>query len=135
MPATIRPRILGFAIRYAKLIIFWYRCETWRLALRKEHTVFHTPWSRVLLEKPTGIQPVKKFPAFYGTRRFITALTSARHLSLSWANSIQSMPPHPNPWRAILILSSHLGLGLHSGFPTKTLYELLTYLRYYSDGM
>ena len=44
---------------------------------------FVTPWSRVLLEKLTGFQPVKKFPAFYGNRRFITAFTSARHLSLS----------------------------------------------------
>ena len=42
-----------------------------------------TPWSRVLLEKLTVFQPVKKFPAFYGTRRFITSFTSARHLSLS----------------------------------------------------
>ena len=41
------------------------------------------PWSRVLLEKLAGSQLVKKFPAFYGTRRFITAFTSARHLSLS----------------------------------------------------
>jgi hypothetical protein len=40
-------------------------------------------WSRVFLEKLTGSQLVKKFPAFYGTRRFITALTSSRHLSLS----------------------------------------------------
>jgi len=31
-----------------------------------------TPWSRVLLEKLTGFQLVKKFPAFYGTRRFVT---------------------------------------------------------------
>jgi hypothetical protein len=30
------------------------------------------------------LQSVKKFPAFYGTRRFITAFTSARHLSLFW---------------------------------------------------
>ena len=36
-----------------------------------------TPWSRGLLEKLTGFQLVKKFPAFYGTRKFITALTSA----------------------------------------------------------
>ena len=50
-----------------------------------------TPWSRVLLE-PTGFQPVK-FPPLYGTRRFIAAFKSARHLSLSWASSIQSMPP------------------------------------------
>jgi hypothetical protein len=42
-----------------------------------------TPWSRVLLEKLTGLQLVKKFSAFYETRRFITAFTRARHLSLS----------------------------------------------------
>ena len=36
---------------------------------------------------------VKKFPAFYGTLRFITAFTSAGHLSLSWASSLQSVPP------------------------------------------
>jgi len=46
-------------------------------------TYLLTLWSRVLLEKITGCQLVKKFPAFYGTRRFITAFTSARHLSLS----------------------------------------------------
>jgi hypothetical protein len=41
------------------------------------------PWSRGLLEKLTGPQIVKKFPAFYGTRRFITAFTKAHHLSVS----------------------------------------------------
>jgi hypothetical protein len=30
-------------------------------------TYLLTPWSRVLLEKLTGLQLVKKFPAFYGT--------------------------------------------------------------------
>ena len=77
-----------------------------------------TPWCRVLLEKLTGLQLVKKFPAFYGTRRFITALTSVRHMSLSWASPIQSIYPHPTSWRSILILSTHLRLGLPSGsFP------------------
>jgi hypothetical protein len=47
----------------------------------------------VRLEKLTGPQPVKKFPAFYGTRRLITTLATARHLSLFWASSSQSMPP------------------------------------------
>ena len=63
-----------------------------------------TPWSRVLLEKLTSLQLVKKFPAFCETRRFITAFTRARQLSLSWASSIQSIPPHPTSWRSILIL-------------------------------
>ena len=40
---------------------------------------FLTPWSRVLLETLICFQPVKKFPAFYGTWRFITAFTSARN--------------------------------------------------------
>jgi hypothetical protein len=42
----------------------------------------------VLLEKPIGSQLVKKFPTFYGTRRFITTFTSVRHLSVSSATSI-----------------------------------------------
>ena len=71
-----------------------------------------TPWCTVLLEKLTGFQLVKKFPTFHGTRRFITALTSVRHLSLSWASPIQSIYPHPTSWRSILILSTHLRLGL-----------------------
>jgi len=44
-------------------------------------TYLLTPWCRVLLEQLTGLQLVKKFPAFHGTRRFITALTSVRHYS------------------------------------------------------
>jgi hypothetical protein len=40
------------------------------------------PRSRGLLEKLTLSQLVKKFPAFYGTRRFITAFTRAYHLSV-----------------------------------------------------
>ena len=84
-----------------------------------------TPCSRVL-EKLTGFQLHKKFPAFYGTRRFITAFTSARQLSPSWKRSIQPITPYPTSWRSNLILSSHLCLGLPSdlfpsGFPTKTL--------------
>jgi len=66
-----------------------------------------TPWRRVLLEKLTGLQLIKKFPAFHGTRRFITALKSVRHLSLSWASPIQSIYPHPTSLRSILILSTH----------------------------
>ena len=90
-------------------------------------TYLLTPWCRVPLEHPTSLQLVKKFPAFHGTRMFITALTSVRHLSLSCVSPIQSIYPHPTSWRSILILFTHLRLGLPSGlfpsgFPTKTLY-------------
>ena len=81
---------------------------------------FLTPCSRVLLEKMTGSQLVKKFPAFYGTRKFITAFTIARHLSISWASSMQSISPHPTSWRSSLILFPHLRLDLPSGlFPFR----------------
>jgi hypothetical protein len=72
-------------------------------------TYLITTWRRVLLETLTGSQLVKKFPAFYGTRKFITVFTSACHLSLFWASSIQSIPPQPTSWNFILLLSSTPG--------------------------
>ena len=94
-------------------------------------TYLLTPWCRVLLVKLTGFQLVKKFPAFYGTGRFITTFKSARPSPvpiLSHLDSVQT--PHPTSWRSVLILSSHLRLGLPSGpfpsgFPTKYLYTPL----------
>jgi hypothetical protein len=90
-------------------------------------TYLLTARCRLLLEQLTGLQLVKKFPAFHGTQKFITALTRVRHLSLSWASPIQSIYPHPTSWRSILILSTQLRLGLPSvlltsGFPRKILY-------------
>jgi len=63
--------------------------DTWSRLSSKQHlltyllTYLLTPWCRVLLEKLTGSQLVKKFPAFYETRKFIAAFTSASHLFLS----------------------------------------------------
>jgi hypothetical protein len=48
-------------------------------------TYLVTSWNRVL-EKLTGLQIVKKFPTFYRTRSFITAVTSVRNLSPSLAS-------------------------------------------------
>ena len=45
----------------------WEGCE-------RKPSYLLTPWCRVLLEKLTGLQLVKKFPAFHGTRRFIYRL-------------------------------------------------------------
>jgi hypothetical protein len=93
-------------------------------------TYLLTAWGRVLLETLTVSQLVKKFPAFYRTRRFITAFKIAPHLSLFWASSFLSITPHYTSWRSKLILSSHLCLRLPSGlfpsgFPTETLYTPL----------
>jgi hypothetical protein len=53
-----------------------------------------TPWSRVLLEKlPVNFAASQEFSRIYGTRKSLTVPTSAHHLSLSWANSIQSPRP------------------------------------------
>jgi hypothetical protein len=68
------------------------------------------PWSTDLLEKLTVTQLVKTFPAFYGTRSFITVFTRVRHWSLFWARWIQSTPPHTIYLKSILILSFYLRL-------------------------
>jgi hypothetical protein len=127
-------------VRFWIVVVFWelLTMDKAQKSLQRTYQTYQhallsyllTPWCRVLLGKLTGLQLVKKFPAFYGTQRFITALTSARQLSLSWASFIQSTHLHPTSRRSILILSSHLRLGLPSGylpsgFPTKTLYTSL----------
>ena len=85
------------------------------------YSMEQSPW------KANRFSASQEIPLYYGTWRFITAITSVRHLSLSWARSIQSKHPHPISWRCLLILSSYLCPGLksglfHTGFPTKTLY-------------
>jgi len=58
--------------------------------LTNQLTYSINPWSGDLLEKLRGSQPIVRYWAFYGTRRFITAFTRARHMSL-WARSIHSL--------------------------------------------
>ena len=59
--------------------------------IEPEQYNLRTPCCRVLPEQLTGLQLLKKFPTFHGTRRFITALTSVRHLSL-YPGPVQSSP-------------------------------------------
>jgi hypothetical protein len=51
--------------------------------------------SWALLEKPQIVQPLKNFPAFYGTRRFITVFTRAFHGP--YPEPDLSSPHHPIP--------------------------------------
>jgi len=50
-------------------------------------------WNRVFLERLTVIPLIKKFPAIYGSRRFITVFTRTLHLFLSRSGLIKSKPP------------------------------------------
>jgi hypothetical protein len=92
--------------------------------------VLLTLWILALLERPPVVRPFDSFPSFYGTRRFNAEFTGALHLFLSWARPIQSTSLHPNSKTSVLLLSTHLRLGLPSGlfptgFPTNNLYALL----------
>ena len=74
-------------------------------------TYLLTPGSRVPFEKLTGSQLVKKFPAFYGTPKvqLIYECPPCIHI-LSQINPFYAQ--HPTSWISLLILSSHLRLGL-----------------------
>ena len=97
-------------------------CELWRKPPKLELT---NSTQRSPSLKANISQLVKKFPAFYGTRKLINRFYNTHPLSLSTAD--QSSPcPHPTSWTSIVILFSHLRLGLPShlfppGFPTKPL--------------
>jgi hypothetical protein len=60
--------------------------------LKRNRVQCYRLWTRKLTQVS---QLVKKFPAFDGTRRFVTAFTRARHLPLSCAILIRFTPPHP----------------------------------------
>jgi hypothetical protein len=89
--------IKSTTVKYnCQLITLYSKVFVHRLLLKRDKKYYLiTPYSTVLLENLTGLQLVKKFPAFYWTRRFITAFTSARHLSiLSQPNPVHTPTSH-----------------------------------------
>jgi hypothetical protein len=59
-----------------------------------KQTYLLTPYSTVLIEKLTGLQLVKKFPAFYGTRR-IPEQYSAEYNPMYQLLYDQAVKPRP----------------------------------------
>jgi hypothetical protein len=53
------------------------------------------PYSRVLIEKLTGVAANQEIPYIYGTRKSITVFTSARHPSLS-QSQLHPVPTNPS---------------------------------------
>ena len=92
---SVRSTVLLFSGFSNRTFYELYFSPTW--ALFPAQIIHNYLLTYSMAQSPTwesiGFQLVKKFSAFYGTRRFITSFTSARHLSLSWTNSIQSIPP------------------------------------------
>jgi hypothetical protein len=89
-----KSRVVRRTFWLIKVVLTWKKFEK-RCSTRfsERHitnllTYLLTPCSTVLLEKLTSLQLVKKFPAFYGTRRYITAFTS--YIKYDWKNNQSS---------------------------------------------
>jgi hypothetical protein len=120
--------------------LFALNRETFFLSLRLPHASLElavtavycrhrctlTPRRRAVIENLIVARLVKKFPAFYGTRNFVSIFARAWRWSLARAQLIQFTLFQNIALRSILILSFHLRLGhlsglFPSGLPTKTL--------------
>jgi hypothetical protein len=89
-------------------------------------------WIWALPEKLPIVQPFRKIPAIWRNMKVHHRVHKSPPLVPILSHSIQTIPSHPISLRSILILSTHLRLGLPSGlfpsgFPTNILYAILVY--------
>jgi hypothetical protein len=89
---------------------------TFTASLRKYRL---TPWNKVTHNKLVVPQIFKKFPVFYETRKFITALTSARHPSLFNSKSTPSTLSQSSEINLNIILPSTKGRDSAVGIATR----------------
>jgi hypothetical protein len=122
---SVRPSVCPFASYSAY--------STWPIPTKLGMVDLHSVLTCLFLFSFT----LAHFIAFrhFGTRRFISVFTRARHWPLSWAKCMQSTPYHTISLRSILILFSHLHLGLQvvsslHVFSTKILYATLSSMFY-----
>jgi hypothetical protein len=81
-----RNRTPGYAFTFIKrLLNFWVFQQNIEKFMTFLLTTQPTPCWRDIIERLIITETIKIFPAFYGKRTFITAITIARHLYLSWA--------------------------------------------------
>jgi hypothetical protein len=89
-----------------------------------------------MLWKAESHSACQTIPTFF-MESFIIVLTKGRHPTLSWASRIQFAPSIPISLRSILMLSSHLRLGLPNNHqygglpPVGCLRLLIQYIRSY----
>jgi hypothetical protein len=101
--------------KFEQTIKFWYRRHRWEVD-NGTHSLTHSlHGAGYYLKSWLSLSLSKNIPLSYGTRRFITVFTKARHWTLSWASRIQFAPSIPISLRSISMLSSHLRLRLPSG--------------------
>ena len=120
--------LLRISVQHRILPLFFKKRKTHKTSILQEKqeggSALLTPWSRILLEKLSGSQLVKKIRRSLCNPKIHYCIHKCRTPVpiLSQINPVHVH--HPTSWISILMWSSHLLLGLPSGlfpsgFPTK----------------
>jgi len=103
--------MLGIAhcLRYILIYATFRGLSAFLLSCNCHYIDYLTPWNGALLERIIVIQVVKKFPAFYGTQRFIAVFTRADHCPiLSQMHPVHNLPPSFHEISSNIVLSLDL---------------------------